>query len=175
MHQCCCVVLASRHAGSHDALAHNATWHAFMMLTPHSTRSSRALRMLLQTLCRQVLTARRSKMLLVIALDVLACRALWAAEATRRPCMSLVMPTSRSRSFASHGPLGYFRSRWSSGQLETAAVGARHGSSQIPLAGICNMSNKSDGSRRKRRTRRRGRRRRFRTWANKNHEYVLPP
>ena len=34
-------------------------------------RSSHALKMLLQTFCRRVLTARRSEMLLMIALDVL--------------------------------------------------------------------------------------------------------
>jgi hypothetical protein len=31
-----------------------------------------------------------------------------AAEATQRPRMRSVIPTSRGRSFASHGPLGYF-------------------------------------------------------------------
>ena len=72
----------------------------------HSTRSSHALRVLLQTFCRRVLTARRIEMLLMTALDVLVPRV--AAEATRRPRMRLVLPTSHGRGFASHGPLGHF-------------------------------------------------------------------
>ena len=40
------------------------------------------------------------------ALDVLVPRV--AAEATQRPRMRLVLPTSYGRGFASHGPLGYF-------------------------------------------------------------------
>ena len=107
----------------------------------HSTRSSHALRMLLQTFCRRVLTARRSEMLLVIALDVLVPRV--APDATRRLRMSSVMPTSRSRSFASHGPLGYLRSPWSSGRPETAAVARWLGMVvSDTLAGY--VSNKSD-------------------------------
>ena len=61
-------------------------------------------------------------MLRMITLDVLVPRI--AAEATRRLRMSSVMPTSRGRSFASHGPLCYLRSPWSSGRPETAAVGS---------------------------------------------------
>ena len=45
-------------------------------------------------------------MLLMIALDVSVPRI--AAKAARRLRMSSVMPTSRGRSFASHGPLGCF-------------------------------------------------------------------
>ena len=45
-------------------------------------------------------------MLLMIALDMSVPRI--AAKATRRLRMSSVMPTSRGRSFASHGPLGYY-------------------------------------------------------------------
>ena len=62
--------------------------------------------MLLQTLCRRVLAARRSETLLTIvhAADVPRI----AAEATQRPRMRSVMPTSRGRDFASHGPLGCF-------------------------------------------------------------------
>ena len=46
----------------------------------------------MQTFCRRVLTARRSEMLLMIALDVLVPRI--AAEATRQPRMGSFMPTS---------------------------------------------------------------------------------
>ena len=62
--------------------------------------------MLLQTLCRRVFVARRSETLLTIvhAADVPRI----AAEATQRPRMRSVMPTSRGRDFASHGPLGCF-------------------------------------------------------------------
>ena len=45
-------------------------------------------------------------MLHMMTLDVLV--PLIAGEATRRPCMRSVMPTSRGRDFASHGPLGCF-------------------------------------------------------------------
>ena len=82
-------------------------------------------------------------MLLMVALDVLVPRI--AAEATWRPRMSSVMPTSRGRSFASHGPLGYLRSPWSSGRPETARRLLARASAMVVsdiLAGY--MSNKSD-------------------------------
>ena len=62
--------------------------------------------MLLQTLCRRVLAARRSETLLTTVHAAVVSR--FAAEATQRPRMRSVMPTSRGRGFASHGPLGYF-------------------------------------------------------------------
>ena len=63
--------------------------------------------MLLQTLCRRVLAARRSETLLTIVHAAAVSR--FAAEATQRPRMRSVMPTSRGRAdFASHGPLGCF-------------------------------------------------------------------
>ena len=86
----------------------------------------------MQTFCRRVLTARRSEMLRVITLDVLVPRV--AAEATRRPRMSSVMPAAAALRL-DHGPLGYLQSPWSSGQPETAAVGSAW-SSQIPWPGI---------------------------------------
>ena len=59
--------------------------------------------MLLQTLCRRVLAARRSETLLTIVHAAVVSR--FAAEATQRPRMRSVMPTSRGCGFASHGPL----------------------------------------------------------------------
>ena len=62
--------------------------------------------MLLQTLCRRVLVARRNETLLTIVYAaVLSCI---AAEAAQRLRMRSVMPTSRGHGFASHGPLGCF-------------------------------------------------------------------
>ena len=72
----------------------------------YNTRLSHALRMLLQTLCRRVLAARRSETLLTIVHAAVVSR--FAAEATQRPRMRSVMPTSRGCGFASHGPLGCF-------------------------------------------------------------------
>ena len=60
--------------------------------------------MLLQTLCRRVLVARRSETLLTIMYAAVLSRI--AAEAAQRPRMKSVMPTSRGHGFASHGPLG---------------------------------------------------------------------
>ena len=62
--------------------------------------------MLLQTLCRRVLVARRSETLLEIMYAAVLSRI--AAEAAQRPRMKSVMPTSRGHGFASHGPLGCF-------------------------------------------------------------------
>ena len=62
--------------------------------------------MLLQTLCRRVLVARRSETLLTIMYAAVLSRI--AAEAAQRPRMKSVMPTSRGHGFASHGPLGCF-------------------------------------------------------------------
>ena len=62
--------------------------------------------MLLQTLCRRVLVARRSKTLLTIIYAAVLSRI--AAEAAQRPRMKSAMPTSRGHGFASHGPLGCF-------------------------------------------------------------------
>ena len=62
--------------------------------------------MLLQTLCRRVLAAKRSETLLTTVHAAVVSR--FAAEATQRPRMRSVMPTSRGRDFASHGPLGCF-------------------------------------------------------------------
>ena len=63
--------------------------------------------MLLQTLCRRVLAARRSETLLTTVHAAVVSR--FAAEATQRPRMRSVMPTSRGRDFASsHGSLGCF-------------------------------------------------------------------
>ena len=54
----------------------------------------------------RVLAARRIETLLLTAVEVLVPRV--PAEATRRLRMRSVLPTSRGRGFASHGPLGYF-------------------------------------------------------------------
>ena len=63
--------------------------------------------MLLQTLCRRVLVARRSESLLTIVYAAALSRI--AAEAAQRLRMRSVMPTSRGQvGFASHGPLGCF-------------------------------------------------------------------
>ena len=65
--------------------------------------------MLLQTLCRQVLVARRSETLLTIVYAAVLSRI--AAEAAQRPRMTSVMPTSRGHGYrrcVSHGPLGCF-------------------------------------------------------------------
>ena len=62
--------------------------------------------MLLQTLCRRVLVARRSETLLTIVYAAVLSRI--AAEASQRLRMRSVMPTSRGHGFASHGPLGCF-------------------------------------------------------------------
>ena len=62
--------------------------------------------MLLQTLCRRVLVARRSETLLTIVHAAVLSRI--AAEAAQRLRMRSVMPTSRGHGFASHGPLECF-------------------------------------------------------------------
>ena len=89
--------------------------------------------MLLQTLCRRVLVARRSETLLTIVYAAVLSRI--AAEAAQRLRMRSVMPTSRGHGFASHGPLGYLQSPWSSGRPEMAAVGLAW-SSRIPWPGM---------------------------------------